>query len=133
MGAGPDDKVTGEEHAHKKALSPSLFLPPSLGVGTLLGLLVFDVPCCTALTCCCQGYTRTVSSLSCQHKQNFLSMYTTKQHFDVPILCLHAFVLCASYNIYQKLCHWVIQTLLNVKYLNILFCSSQFQKENTTP
>lgn len=60
-------------------------------------------------------------------------MYTTKQHFDDPILCLHAFVLCASYNIYQKLCHWVIQTILNVKYLNILFCISQFQKQNATP
>lgn len=36
MGAGPDDKVTGEEHAHKKALSPSLFLPPSLVVASLL-------------------------------------------------------------------------------------------------
>lgn len=36
MGSGPDDKVTGEEHAHKKALSPSLFLPPSLVVAPLL-------------------------------------------------------------------------------------------------
>lgn len=32
MGAGPDDTVTGEERAHKKALSPSLVLRPSLAV-----------------------------------------------------------------------------------------------------
>lgn len=32
MGAGPDDTVTGEERAHKKALSPSQFLRPSLVV-----------------------------------------------------------------------------------------------------
>lgn len=32
MGAGPDDTVTGEERAHKKALSPSLVLRPLLAV-----------------------------------------------------------------------------------------------------
>lgn len=61
MGVRSDDIVTGEVHAHKKALSPlSLSLPPfshslslSVSDGALLQvkLILFDALCCTALTC----------------------------------------------------------------------------------